>query len=101
MAGETAKMKRILFVCLGNICRSPLAQGIAECLLKDEALTMQIDSAGTSNCHEGESPCKHSIKVAKNHGIDISMQRSRPVSKNDIDYFDYIVALDSKNKADL
>lgn len=94
-------MKKILFVCLGNICRSPLAEGIAQKMIDEQGLDFNVDSAGTSNWHEGETPCQNSIQIAKTHGIDISKQRSRPVSRDDMQTFDLIVAMDAQNKADL
>lgn len=94
-------MSKILFVCLGNICRSPLAHGIAQEISKENNLEWTIDSAGTSDWHAGEAPCDNSIKVAKNHQIDISNQYSRPITKVDIITFDYVVAMDKKNKADM
>lgn len=94
-------MTKILFVCLGNICRSPLAEGVAEKLIDDQNLPLYVESAGTSNWHEGEAPCHNSIKVAKENGVDISKQRSRPISKLDIASFDYVVAMDTQNHADL
>lgn len=94
-------MKKILFVCLGNICRSPLAHGIAENICIHENLTYEIDSAGTSNWHVGESPCDHSITVAKNHGVDISSQHSRTITKDDIISYTYVVAMDRQNKKDM
>ncbi len=87
----------ILFVCLGNICRSPLAHGIAENLSKKYSLDLLIDSAGTSSHHIGEPPCANSIKVAKNHSIDISKQKARQVRAEDFKNFDLVVALDSSN----
>lgn len=93
--------KKILFVCLGNICRSPLAEGIAKAYIQQRGLSMFADSAGTGNWHIGEPPCEGSQRVARMHGIDISSHRARQVTKEDIEKFDIIVALDSKNKADL
>jgi len=93
-------MRSILFVCLGNICRSPLAEGIAKKISKNLGLDLKIDSAGTSNWHEGEPPCEQSIKIAKENGVDISKQRSRPVCSEDKE-FDLIIALDAQNKEDL
>lgn len=90
-------MNSILFVCLGNICRSPLAEGIAKKVIKERNLDIHIDSAGTGDWHIGESPCAHSIKVAQMHHIDISMQRARQVSKEDFDNFDLIIGLDQSN----
>jgi len=94
-------MIRILFVCLGNICRSPLAEGVAQNILEKEGLNLVVDSAGTGNWHEGEAPCDHAIIIARQNEVDISKQRSRPVTKQDIKYFDYVVAMDAQNKSDL
>ena len=94
-------MDRILFVCLGNICRSPLAHGVAEKIVNDKALALTIDSAGTSNWHEGETPCEHSIEIAEQYDVDIRQQRSRPITKEDISLFKYVVAMDQQNKADM
>lgn len=90
-------MRSILFVCLGNICRSPLAQGIAEKIIKEEGLDIRVDSAGTGDWHIGESPCAHSIKVAALNGVDISMQKGRQIEEADIETFDLIVVLDQSN----
>ena len=91
----------VLFVCLGNICRSPLAEGIFKNLAKKENLNVESDSAGTSSWHSGESPCSGSIEVAKRHDIDISRLESRAVSiYKDLD-FDLVVALDGSNYSDL
>ena len=94
-------MDRILFVCLGNICRSPLAHGIAEKIVNNSDLPLLIDSAGTSNWHEGEAPCQHSIEIADQFNVDIRGQRSRPITQNDISLFKYVVAMDQQNRADL
>ncbi len=94
-------MKRILFVCLGNICRSPIAEGVASHIAKKRRLQIEVDSAGTSSWHAGEHPCEHSVKVSKQHGIDIASLTSRPVSEKDKLHFDYIIAMDSQNRNDL
>lgn len=94
-------MKSILFVCLGNICRSPIAEGVARALVEQGGHTITVDSAGTGSWHVGEAPCKHSVTVAKNHGIDISRLRARQVKKTDFEAFDLIVALDQSNYRDL
>jgi len=94
-------MVSILFVCLGNICRSPLADGIANSIVKENSLNIEIDSAGTGDWHVGEAPCKNSIMVAKKHDIDISHLRARKIQKSDIDNFNLIVALDESNYNDL
>jgi len=94
-------MRKILFVCLGNICRSPLAEGIAKAYIEKNRLSIEVDSCGTGNYHEGEPPCPNSIKIAKIKGIDISGQISRPITKKDYDYYDKIVALDASNVSNL
>ena len=93
--------KKILFVCLGNICRSPLAHGIAEKYSQDHDLNLEVDSAGTSDWHVGEAPCNNSIIIAQRHQVDISKQHSRTLSKNDITHYDYVVAMDKQNKVDM
>jgi len=92
---------KILFVCLGNICRSPLAEGIAREIAKKKGLEITVDSAGTSSYHIGEKPCNYSQKIALEHGIDISNLKARQVNQNDKKDFDLIIALDKKNRADL
>lgn len=92
---------KILMVCLGNICRSPLAQGIMENIATIKALNWSIDSAGTSSFHAGEAPDPRSIEVAKRNNIDISMQRSREITKADLDKYDYIFAMDKSNYKDI
>lgn len=94
-------LKSILFVCLGNICRSPLAQGIAQKIIDDKSLDIFVDSAGTSSWHQDEAPCMNSIKIAKLHGIDISKQKARQVKEEDLKKFDLVVALDKNNFKDL
>jgi protein-tyrosine phosphatase len=94
-------MNRILFVCLGNICRSPLAHGVAQHIAKTKKLELFIDSAGTSDWHLGESPCEYSIKVADQYNIDISQQQSRPITQEDITLFKHVVAMDKQNRLDL
>lgn len=88
-------------VCLGNICRSPLAHGIMEHLSVQEGLNWEIDSAGTSGWHNGEQPDRRSIEVAKQNGIEISNQQSRQIKAPDFDYYDYIFAMDQSNLKDI
>jgi len=85
-------------VCLGNICRSPLAQGILEVKAPSH---WRIDSAGTSSLHTGERPDTRSILTAKGRGIDIDGQKSRPFIIEDFDHFDIIFAMDSSNFTNL
>src|ERR1700733_1530222 len=84
---------KILMVCLGNICRSPLAEGILEKKINDAGLNWVVDSAGTNGFHVGESPHKLSQKVAKENGIDISKQVTRKFVKEDFETFDKIYAM--------
>ena len=95
------KIESIIFVCLGNICRSPLAEEIAKKYIQEYNLDIKVDSAGTGNWHIGQPPCPDSIKIAKQKGIDISHQRARLVNKSDFDNFDLIIALDDNNVRDL
>lgn len=94
-------MKSIIFVCLGNICRSPIADGCAKNIAKEYSLDIYVDSAGTGSWHVGESPCANSIKVAIDNGIDISNLKARQFTKRDIEKFDLVVALDDSNYSDL
>ena len=95
------EVKSIIFVCLGNICRSPLAEEITKKYAKEYNLDLTIDSAGTGSWHVGETPCPDSIKIAKDKGIDISKQKARLVQKEDFDNFDLVVGLDDNNVRDL
>ncbi len=94
-------MKKVIFVCLGNICRSSLAEGVAKSRVKALGLEVEIDSAGLSTYHNGEAPCHLSIKIAKKQGIDISKQYSQHVSEFDLPSYDLVVALDENNKQEL
>ena len=94
-------MKSILFVCLGNICRSPLAEGLAKKQAATLGLDLLIDSCGTGDWHVGEPPCSDSVRIAKSHDLDISTQRSRQVTAEDLITFELIVALDANNYRDL
>lgn len=91
------KSKSIIFVCLGNICRSPIAQGIAQQYAEQKDLMIKITSAGTGDWHIGEAPCENSVKVALQNAVDISHQRAKQVTKSDLNSFDIVVGLDSKN----
>ena len=94
-------LQKVIFVCLGNICRSSLAEGVAKSRAKVLGLEVQVDSAGLSTYHNGEAPCHLSINIAKKHGIDISKQRSQHVSEFDLPSYDLVVALDESNKQEL
>lgn len=90
-------MQKILMVCLGNICRSPLAEGIMLHLIEKQNLTITVDSAGTSNYHIGENPDKRTIANAKKHGIDLSPLIARQFTVSDFDDFDKIFVMDKSN----
>jgi len=92
-------MTAILFVCLGNICRSPLAEGVFRHQVVKARMEgrFTIDSAGCGGWHSGELPDKRSIAVAQTHGIDISGQRARQIHIEDFDRFDLILGLDRDN----
>jgi protein-tyrosine phosphatase len=86
---------KILMVCLGNICRSPLAEGILKSKLPKNRFL--VDSAGTGDWHIGHLPDERSIKTAKKNGLDITNQRGRLFTPKDLDVFDYIFVMDSSN----
>lgn len=92
-------MINILMVCLGNICRSPLAHGILESKLPKNQFF--IDSAGTLDYHVGNPPDKRSIETAFNHQINISNQKCRIIKKSDFDFFHYIYVMDIQNYKDV
>ena len=89
---------KILMVCLGNICRSPLAEGILQAKVGDNHL---VDSAGTGDWHVGEQPDRRSVSVAKKYGVDISDQRAMHFNPVFFDEFDLIFAMDKQNSIDL
>jgi len=92
---------KILMVCLGNICRSPLAHGILQHLAKENGLKWEVDSAGTGGWHIGEQPDRRSIAIAKNNGIDISDQSCRQFEPRDFDEYDQIFVMDYSNLNDV
>ncbi len=96
-------MVKVLFVCLGNICRSPTADGVFRKLVADAGLDDQInvDSAGTAGWHIGRAPDARTVAAAKNRGYDLSELRARQVSKMDFFEYDYILAMDNANLGDL
>ncbi|MBZ9989889.1 low molecular weight phosphotyrosine protein phosphatase [Mesorhizobium sp. BH1-1-5] len=94
-------MNSVLFVCLGNICRSPLAEGVFRAVLAGQGKDLAIDSAGTGGWHAGEEPDRRSIAVAAEHGVDISGQRARKLRPDDFSRFDLILGMDRANVRDL
>ncbi len=88
-------------VCLGNICRSPLAEGILKAKIREHGLDWQVDSAGTSSWHVGELPDARSIETARRHGIDITDQRARQLQPSDLEEYDLILAMDRSNLRDI
>lgn len=88
---------KILMVCLGNICRSPLAEGIMKEKVRQRGLNWHVDSAGTGGWHEGEKPDPRSISTARNHGIDITGQRARQIRHADLEHYDLILTMDEDN----
>ncbi len=91
-------MNKIIFICLGNICRSSLAEGVAKARAEALGLDIMIDSAGLSTYHNGEAPCQISKDLAKTHGVDISHQRSQHISDFDLRSYDLVIAMDESNK---
>lgn len=93
---------KILMVCLGNICRSPLAEGILRHKLNEKGIKgVEIDSAGTSGYHAGECPDERALKNAKKHGLDISALKARQFCVADFDRFDKIFTMDISNYNDI
>ena len=92
-------MVRVLFVCLGNICRSPLAQGLFEDVLRREGLEDEVfvDSAGTGSWHVGSPPDDRAQSSAFARGLDLSAQRARQISPEDCEEFDYVLTMDEQN----
>ena len=87
-------MKKVLFVCTGNICRSPTAEGVLRHLAKEESIELHIESAGTGDWHVGQPPDERSQHHARNRGYDLSAQRARQVRLEDFERFDMILAMD-------
>ncbi|CAA6815760.1 MAG: Low molecular weight protein tyrosine phosphatase (EC [uncultured Aureispira sp.] len=92
---------KFLMVCLGNICRSPLAEGILKHKVKQEGLDWEVDSAGTSGYHKDALPDVRSIAIAQEHGLDLTDQRSRKFTVQDLEAFDIIYVMDSSNYNDV
>ncbi|WP_417514009.1 low molecular weight protein-tyrosine-phosphatase [Marinobacter sp.] len=98
-----SKPASVLFVCLGNICRSPTAEGVFRKLVEQAGLQdrVHIDSCGTSNWHIGKGPDLRSQEAAVKRGVDISMLKARQFTEKDLDTFDYVVVMDRQNLADV
>src|SRR5690625_63118 len=92
---------KFLMICLGNLCRSPLAEGILKEKIKAANLPWEVDSAGTSGWHDGNPPDPRSIEIADKYGIDISDQVSRKIRSIDLDDFDRILVMDEQNLQDV
>jgi protein-tyrosine phosphatase len=94
---------RILFVCLGNICRSPTAEGVVRKIIRDNGLggSIEVDSAGTHGYHIGEAPDPRACEAALKRGIDLSGLRARQVVRQDFERFDLLLAMDRHNLAQL
>ena len=90
---------KVLFVCLGNICRSPTAEAVLRKLAVEKGLSgrLEVDSAGTNGFHIGQSPDPRSIKFAAKRGIDLTPLRGRQIERADFDRFDYVIAMDDEN----
>ena len=90
---------KVLFVCMGNICRSPVAQGVFENVVRREGLTGEVfvDSAGTGHWHVGSPPDDRALSAAALRGLDISSQRARLISPEDCEDFDYVLTMDEQN----
>lgn len=94
---------KILFVCLGNICRSPTAEGVLRAIASREfpEIDLQVDSAGTADYHAGEPPDRRTVAAARRRGYDLSALRARVVTADDFERFDYILAMDRANLSEL
>lgn len=92
---------KVLFVCLGNICRSPAAEGVLRAKARERGVELTIDSAGTGAWHVGDPPDARMVKAAAKRGYDISYQRARQVELSDFYEFDYLLAMDLSNHSNL
>ncbi len=92
---------KVLMVCLGNICRSPLAEGVLRKMAEDKGIQLEVDSCGTANYHVGDAPDPRSIKKAREHGFDISELKGRQFSTADFESFDRIFVMDTQNHKDV
>lgn len=99
---EKRERVSVVFVCLGNICRSPLAEGFFQDLVERTGLSdrIEIDSAGTSNYHIGELPDRRAREAARRRGVEL-VSRARQLKRADLDRFDYVIVMDSENRRDV
>ena len=88
---------KILMVCLGNICRSPLAHGVMQALVSEKHLDWVVDSAGTGDWHVGQAPDRRAIAIAERFGVDISGQRAQHLRPEHLDVYDHILVMDHSN----
>ncbi|HJR71622.1 MAG TPA: low molecular weight protein-tyrosine-phosphatase [Gammaproteobacteria bacterium] len=100
-APERLAERRILFVCMGNICRSPTAEGVLKKLLAERApeLDVQVDSAGTHGYHAGDAPDARACRAAERRGVDLKGLRARQVTITDFEHFELVLAMDEQNRA--
>jgi len=100
---ERLASRRVLFVCMGNICRSPTAEGVFRKVLSERApeLDVQVDSAGTHAYHVGEAPDPRARRAAERRGVDLSAQRARRVTEQDFAHFELVLAMDELNRVTL
>lgn len=94
------RVPSILFLCLGNICRSPLAEGAARAAFDAAGIAPHLDSAGTGDWHVGGPPDRRAVAEARRHGVDISSLKARQIMAGDFDRFDLILVADAQNLAD-
>jgi protein-tyrosine phosphatase len=92
-------MVRVLFVCMGNVCRSPISQGVFEELVRREGLEgeISVDSAGTHSYHMGRAPDPRAQESARRRGLDLSLQRARRITPEDCERYDYVLTMDGEN----
>ncbi|UTZ41742.1 low molecular weight protein-tyrosine-phosphatase [Vibrio campbellii] len=94
-------MKKLLVVCMGNICRSPTGEAVLRAKAKELGISVEVDSAGTIGCHAGNPPDARSMQAGKQRGYSFKGMRSRKVTVGDFDEFDMVLAADKANLADL
>jgi protein-tyrosine phosphatase len=102
-APDVVPARRVLFVCMGNICRSPTAEGVFRRLVEERApeLHVQADSAGTHAYHLGQPPDPRACRAAERRGVDLTRQRARRVALSDFAHFELVLAMDEQNRAEL